>query len=72
MQPLWTVAEAVAATGGRPESLSDGPLHSVSIDSREIDHDDRRAVRLELAPAAQRHMADWRDRRARMVGSRPP
>jgi UDP-N-acetylmuramoyl-tripeptide--D-alanyl-D-alanine ligase len=39
MQPLWTVAEAVAATGGRPESLSDGPLHSISIDSREIEHD---------------------------------
>jgi UDP-N-acetylmuramoyl-tripeptide--D-alanyl-D-alanine ligase len=39
MQPLWTVAEAVAATGGRPESLSDGPLNSVSIDSREIEHD---------------------------------
>ncbi|RYE07918.1 MAG: UDP-N-acetylmuramoyl-tripeptide--D-alanyl-D-alanine ligase [Hyphomicrobiales bacterium] len=36
MHPLWTVAEAVAATGGRPEGLSDGPLHSVSIDSREI------------------------------------
>ncbi|HZY68061.1 MAG TPA: Mur ligase domain-containing protein, partial [Devosia sp.] len=36
MHPLWTVAEAVAATGGRPESLSDGPLASVSIDSREI------------------------------------
>jgi UDP-N-acetylmuramoyl-tripeptide--D-alanyl-D-alanine ligase len=36
MQPLWTVAEAVAATGGRPEGLSDGPLSAVSIDSREI------------------------------------
>ncbi len=36
MQPLWTVAEAVAATGGRPEGLSDGPLGAVSIDSREI------------------------------------
>ncbi|MEP7240062.1 MAG: UDP-N-acetylmuramoyl-tripeptide--D-alanyl-D-alanine ligase [Devosia sp.] len=39
MLPLWTVAEAVAATGGRPEGLSDGPLHSVSIDSRDIEHD---------------------------------
>ena len=39
MHPLWTVAEAVAATGGRPEGLSDGPLASVSIDSREIEHD---------------------------------
>jgi UDP-N-acetylmuramoyl-tripeptide--D-alanyl-D-alanine ligase len=37
MLPLWTVAEAVAATGGRPEGLSDGPLGSVSIDSREIE-----------------------------------
>ncbi|MEO6014952.1 MAG: UDP-N-acetylmuramoyl-tripeptide--D-alanyl-D-alanine ligase [Devosia sp.] len=36
MHPLWTVAEAVAATGGRPEGLSDGPLSAVSIDSREI------------------------------------
>lgn len=36
MSPLWTVAEVVAATGGRPEGLSDGPLSSVSIDSREI------------------------------------
>ena len=39
MQSLWTVGEAVAATGGRPEKLSDGPLHSVSIDSREIELD---------------------------------
>ncbi len=39
MHPLWTVAEAVAATGGRPEGLSDGPLSSISIDSREIEHD---------------------------------
>jgi DNA-binding MarR family transcriptional regulator len=37
---------------------------------RETDPDDRRAVRLELTSAAQRHMADWRDRRARMVGAR--
>ncbi len=36
MQPLWTVAEVVAATGGRPEGVSDGPLWAVSIDSREI------------------------------------
>ena len=39
MTPLWTVAEVVAATGGRPEKLSDGPLNSVSIDSREIEPD---------------------------------
>jgi len=39
MQPLWTVAEAVAAIGGRPENLSDGPIHSISIDSREIEQD---------------------------------
>src|SRR3569832_1685137 len=39
MHALWTVAEAVAATGGRPEGLSDGELSSVSIDSREIAHD---------------------------------
>jgi DNA-binding MarR family transcriptional regulator len=37
---------------------------------RETDPDDRRAVRLELTPKAQRHMVDWRDRRARMVGAR--
>jgi len=37
---------------------------------RETDPDDRRAVRLELTPAAQRHMADWRERRARLVGAR--
>ncbi|HVY50234.1 MAG TPA: UDP-N-acetylmuramoyl-tripeptide--D-alanyl-D-alanine ligase [Devosia sp.] len=37
MLPLWTVAEAVAATGGRPEGLSDGPVGSVSIDSRDIE-----------------------------------
>jgi UDP-N-acetylmuramoyl-tripeptide--D-alanyl-D-alanine ligase len=36
MQPLWTVAEAVAATGGRPEGLAEGPLRAISIDSREI------------------------------------
>ncbi len=39
MQPLWTVAEAVAATAGRAETLSDGALNSVSIDSREIARD---------------------------------
>ena len=39
MQPLWTVAEAVAATGGRLEGLVDGPLSSISIDSREIGPD---------------------------------
>jgi DNA-binding MarR family transcriptional regulator len=37
---------------------------------RETDPQDRRAVRLELTPAAQRHMTDWRDRRARLVGVR--
>src|SRR5947208_2435943 len=37
MTPLWTVAEAVAVCEGRPEQLSDGPLHSISIDSREIE-----------------------------------
>ena len=37
MTSLWTVAEAVAATGGRAEKLADGDLSSVSIDSREID-----------------------------------
>ena len=36
MRPLWTVAEVVKATGGRPEGLSDGPISSISIDSREI------------------------------------
>ena len=36
MSPLWTVAEVVAATGGRPEGLSDGEISAVSIDSREI------------------------------------
>ena len=36
MRPLWTVAEVVAATGGRPEGLLDGPISSVSIDSRDI------------------------------------
>jgi UDP-N-acetylmuramoyl-tripeptide--D-alanyl-D-alanine ligase len=39
MLPLWTVAEAVAATGGRPEGRSDGPLHAVSSDRREIEPD---------------------------------
>jgi UDP-N-acetylmuramoyl-tripeptide--D-alanyl-D-alanine ligase len=34
--PLWTVAEVVAATGGRPEGLNDGAISSISIDSREI------------------------------------
>jgi UDP-N-acetylmuramoyl-tripeptide--D-alanyl-D-alanine ligase len=34
--PLWTVSEVVAATGGRPEGLSDGPLSAVTIDSREV------------------------------------
>jgi UDP-N-acetylmuramoyl-tripeptide--D-alanyl-D-alanine ligase len=36
LSSLWTVAEIVAATGGRPEGLSDGPISSISIDSREI------------------------------------
>src|SRR5690606_14050838 len=33
---LWTVAEVVKATGGHPEGVSDGPISSISIDSREI------------------------------------
>lgn len=36
MHPLWTVAEVVAATGGHPEGLNDGPISSVLIDSRDI------------------------------------
>ncbi|HEV7275326.1 MAG TPA: UDP-N-acetylmuramoyl-tripeptide--D-alanyl-D-alanine ligase [Devosiaceae bacterium] len=36
MTPLWTVSEIVAATGGRPEGLLDGPVSSVSIDSRDL------------------------------------
>src|ERR1041384_7628579 len=36
MRPLWTVAEVVKATGGHPEGLNDGPISSISIDSREI------------------------------------
>jgi UDP-N-acetylmuramoyl-tripeptide--D-alanyl-D-alanine ligase len=36
LSPLWTVAEIVAATGGRPEGLNDGAVSSISIDSREI------------------------------------
>ncbi len=39
MRPLWTVAEVVKATGGHPEGLSDGPIFSVCIDSREIAHE---------------------------------
>ena len=30
MQPLWSVAEAVAATGGRPGGLPDGPPRAAS------------------------------------------
>jgi UDP-N-acetylmuramoyl-tripeptide--D-alanyl-D-alanine ligase len=36
MRPLWTVAEVVKATGGHPEGVPDGPISSISIDSREI------------------------------------
>jgi UDP-N-acetylmuramoyl-tripeptide--D-alanyl-D-alanine ligase len=36
LSPLWTVAEIIAATGGRAEGLLDGPVSSISIDSREI------------------------------------
>jgi DNA-binding MarR family transcriptional regulator len=37
---------------------------------RRTDPDDRRAARLELTPAARRHLTEWRDRRARLVGAR--
>jgi DNA-binding MarR family transcriptional regulator len=37
---------------------------------RETDPGDRRAVRLELTPAARAHLAQWRARRARLVGAR--
>ena len=36
MPPLWTVAEIVKATGGRPEGISDGPISAITIDSREV------------------------------------
>ena len=37
MSALWTVAEVLAATGGRAVNLDDGDLTAVSIDSREIE-----------------------------------
>lgn len=37
---------------------------------REQDPADRRVVRLELTPEARQHRAEWRDRRARLVGAR--
>ncbi|GAA4634224.1 hypothetical protein GCM10023196_074880 [Actinoallomurus vinaceus] len=37
---------------------------------RETDPDDRRAARLELTDAARRRIANWRDRRAHLVGAR--
>lgn len=39
MNDLWTIAEIVAATGGRPEGLHDGPVSAISIDSRDIQPD---------------------------------
>lgn len=36
MAALWTVAEIVKATGGRPEAISDGPISAITIDSREV------------------------------------
>jgi DNA-binding MarR family transcriptional regulator len=44
-------------------------LVSAGLLRREADPYDRRAVRLELTPAAELRMALWRDRRARLVGS---
>lgn len=43
--------------------LAAGMLH------REQDPDDRRAVRLKLTPAARQHRAEWRGRRARLIGA---
>jgi DNA-binding MarR family transcriptional regulator len=37
---------------------------------RETDPGDRRAARLVLTPAAERRIAEYRDRRARLVGAR--
>lgn len=37
MSALWTVAEVIAATGGRAVNLANGDLTAVSIDSREIE-----------------------------------
>jgi UDP-N-acetylmuramoyl-tripeptide--D-alanyl-D-alanine ligase len=36
MTPLWSVAEVLAATGGRPVGLGDGAITAISIDSREL------------------------------------
>ncbi|MFL6053712.1 MAG: MarR family winged helix-turn-helix transcriptional regulator [Actinoallomurus sp.] len=36
---------------------------------RETDPDDRRAARLQLTDAARKRLANWRDRRARLVGT---
>ena len=30
MAALWTVAEIVKATGGRPEGISDGPITAIT------------------------------------------
>jgi UDP-N-acetylmuramoyl-tripeptide--D-alanyl-D-alanine ligase len=37
MSALWTVAEVLAATGGRAVNVTDGELTAISIDSREIE-----------------------------------
>ena len=36
MTPLWSVAEVLAATGGRGAGITDGPVSAISIDSREL------------------------------------
>jgi DNA-binding MarR family transcriptional regulator len=45
-------------------------LHRAGMLRRETDPDDRRAARLQLTDAARQRIADWRDRRARLVGAR--
>lgn len=38
-QPLYTIAEILAATGGSSDLAPDTPINAISIDSRELGHD---------------------------------
>jgi DNA-binding MarR family transcriptional regulator len=68
--PGLRVREAATALGLVPNTVSTlvGVLSARGLIARTLDERDARAARLFLTPAAKGRVADWRDRRAQIVG----
>jgi DNA-binding MarR family transcriptional regulator len=68
--PGTRVQDASAALGLAPNTVSTlvGRLSTAGLLRRTVDPHDGRVARLDLTPAAERRIADWRARRRDIVG----